>query len=226
MSAEARYGCGRPYPAASMLRARELYEIGWRPPQIRRMLVGEGLPAPDVRTVLRWVDEEGNARALERAKRWQERAGAERASFRLGGARGSGRKGPSKPYQDAFVATLREAGVADPETLGKVCRVVLGDSCHPITATTTASSRRGPKGLTGDEHREMLHRLLELRTAHPWLTYSALALIANEYHGAGGVTADKLRYQLTRMGAPRNQKKARATREVMAARKMTAESRQ
>lgn len=80
-------------------------EAGWAPYRIHQLLQQRGVtPLPSRSTVLYWCDEDRNARHRARSRRHQQQQIAERATFRL--------RGRSRPYREAFVVELRQAGLS------------------------------------------------------------------------------------------------------------------
>lgn len=105
------------YPVASMHRAIEHYEAGWKPTRIREMLRQEGLGYPSLSTIYVWVNPDYRQRCLRAARDRQAKASAETARFRLSSL--------AEEYQQAFMVRLRREGIPC-ASIAKVCGVVFG----------------------------------------------------------------------------------------------------
>ncbi len=192
------YGRGRPYPAKSMARARELHAAGWYPSKVREHMLTEGIPTPDLMTVKRWCDEDYNQAQLRTAREIHSRKRARTATFRLAGAR----KTPTAAYRAEFVAALEREGVNRDE-IPKVCRVVLGEAGVRVP-------KRGQPAKRVDWDRDTHDRLLAagMEMRRRGLPYPSISAVFAMYEGAE-ITADALRRWLTLHGAERNQNKVR-----------------
>lgn len=87
------------------------------------------------------------------------------------------------------------------------------DAYREQMAAHARKIRAAQRQSAAPEHRaptdDPLAQALRLRIGDD-LSYHALTVVLREYHGVT-MSAERLRYHLTRMGAPRNPNKARAT---------------
>lgn len=200
-----QYGPGRPYPASSMMRARELFDAGWGPTKIRELMQQEGIPTPNMKTVQRWVMPAYSEAQLTAARVARSQARAETALFRLPGA--CSPSGLSAAYRAEFVATLTRAGVRR-DDIEKVCGVVLGDA----RPAKSAHGRGRPS-----KHRDwdsattarVLQVGLEMRKRK--VPYSAICVALELCEGVGPMSPNTLRHWLVLHGAERDASRSRRT---------------
>ena len=107
-----------PYPVATMRRAIELHEAGWRAPDIQRILLSEGRAAPHQQTIRLWINPTRTERTRAKNRDYHRARAVQRQAFRM--------RSDSPPVRLAFMRELRSQGVSRRD-IGIVHGVVYGE---------------------------------------------------------------------------------------------------
>lgn len=139
---------------ATKARVCELYEAGWKPAEIRRLLQREGHPVPSPNTMWLWTHPRKAAqqaqRDLEKTRVWR----TERASFSWPGVRGP-------EWKRARMLTMLKAGVCPPD----VARVMSIDFPNdpPVTEDNVRRLWRTVRTPVGASPTPVLDLMCQLR---------------------------------------------------------------
>lgn len=91
-----------------MVRATELYQAGWKPGEIRRLLHREGVSSPPSPNTIRlWADPQQSERARQKKREMARRTRLKSSNLRWPGIRGP-------EWRAARIVALREAGLSIP----------------------------------------------------------------------------------------------------------------